>query len=97
MRSAVLNQRSQDLELIFCILLYQTSSLMLPRWIFGMMFRARNRNTRWAIAAVFTLLAAGTAWEWSNPAKLLAGIAGGGDGGSYKGAGGGGIIFRGYS
>jgi hypothetical protein len=60
------------------------------------MFRARNRNTRWAIAAVFTLLAAGTAWEWSNPAKLLAGIAGGGDGGSYNVTGGAEFLFGAY-
>jgi hypothetical protein len=60
------------------------------------MFRARNRNTRWAIAALATLLAAGTAWEWSNPAKLLAGIAGGGNGGSYNVAGGAEFIFGAY-
>ena len=89
-------QSSQDHVLIVVILLYLAFSLLLTRWIVGMMFRARNRNTRWAIAAVFTLLAAGTAWEWSNPAKLLAGIAGGGDGGSYNVAGGAEFIFGAY-
>jgi hypothetical protein len=89
-------QSSQDHVLIVVILLYLAFSLLLTRWIVGMMFRARNRNTRWAIAAVFTLLAAGTAWEWSNPAKLLAGIAGGGDGGSYNVAGGAEFLFGAY-
>jgi len=89
-------QSSQDHVLIVVILLYLVFSLLLTRWIVGIMFRARNRNTRWAIAAVFTLLAAGTAWEWSNPAKLLAGIAGGGDGGSYNVAGGAEFLFGAY-
>jgi hypothetical protein len=89
-------QSSQDRVLIVVILLYLVFSLLLTRWIVGIMFRARNRNTRWAIAAVFTLLAAGTAWEWSNPAKLLAGIAGGGDGGSYNVVGGAEFIFGAY-
>jgi hypothetical protein len=89
-------QSSQDHVLIVVILLYLVFSLLLTRWIVGIMFRARNRNTRWAIAAVFTLLAAGTAWEWSNPAKLLAGIAGGGDGGSYNVVGGAEFIFGAY-
>ena len=65
-------QSSQDHVLIVVILLYLILSLVLTRWIVGVMFRARHRNTRWGIAAVFTLLAAGTAWEWSNPAKLVA-------------------------
>jgi hypothetical protein len=89
-------QSSQDHVLIVVILLYLAFSLLLTRFIVGIMFRARNRNTRWAIAAVFTLLAAGTAWEWSNPAKLLAGIAGGGDGGSYNVAGGAEFLFGAY-
>jgi hypothetical protein len=89
-------QSSQDHVLIVVILLYLVFSLLLTRWIVGVMFRARNRNTRWAIAAVFTLLAAGTAWEWSNPAKLLAGVAGGGTGGSYNVAGGAQFIFGAY-
>jgi hypothetical protein len=89
-------QSSQDHVLIVVILLYLAFSLLLTRWIVGIMFRARNRNTRWAIAAVFTLLAAGTAWEWSNPAKLLAGIAGGGDGGTYNVVGGAEFIFGAY-
>jgi hypothetical protein len=89
-------QSSQDHVLIVVILLYLAFSLLLTRLIVGIMFRARNRNTRWAIAAVFTLLAAGTAWEWSNPAKMLAGIAGGGDGGRYNVAGGAEFIFGAY-
>jgi hypothetical protein len=89
-------QSSQDHVLIVVILLYLVVSLLLTRWIVGIMFRARNRNTRWAIVAVFTLLAAGTAWEWSNPAKLLAGIAGGGDGGTYNVVGGAEFIFGAY-
>jgi hypothetical protein len=89
-------QSSQDHVLIVVILLYLVFSLLLTRWIVGIMFRARNRNTRWAIAAVFTLLAAGTAWEWSNPAKLLAGIAGGGDGGTYNVVGGAEFVFGAY-
>jgi hypothetical protein len=89
-------QSSQDHVLIVVILLYLVLSLLLTRWIVGTMFRARNRNTRWAIAALFTLLAAGTAWEWSNPAKLLAGIAGGGNGGSYNVAGGAEFVFGAY-
>lgn len=89
-------QSSQDHVLIVVILAYLVFSMLLTRWIVGVMFRARNRNTRWAIAAVFTLLAAGTAWEWSNPAKMLAGIAGGGHGGSYNVAGGGKFIFGAY-
>jgi hypothetical protein len=89
-------QSSQDHVLIVVILLYLAFSLLLTRFIVGIMFRARNRNTAWAIAAVFTLLAAGTAWEWSNPAKMLAGIAGGGDGGRYNVTGGGEFIFGAY-
>ena len=89
-------QSSQDHVLIVVILAYLVFSLLLTRWIVGIMFRARNRNTRWGIAAVFTLLAAGTAWEWSNPAKMLAGIAGGGDGGSYNVAGGAEFLFGAY-
>src|SRR6202165_4387509 len=89
-------QDSQGHVLIVVLLLYLVFSLLLTRWVVGVMFRARNRNTRWAIAAVFTLLAAGTAWEWSNPAKLLAGIAGGGDGGSYNVAGGAEFMFGAY-
>jgi hypothetical protein len=89
-------QSSQDHVLIVVILLYLIFSMFLTRWIVGMMFRARNRNTRWAIAAVFTLLAAGTAWEWSNPAKMLAGIAGGGDGGVFNVRGGAQFIFGAY-
>jgi hypothetical protein len=82
--------------LIGVILLYVILSLFLTRWIVGVMFRARSRNTRWAIAAVFTVLAAGTAWEWSNPAKLLAGMAGGGDGGSFNVRGGAQFVFGAY-
>jgi hypothetical protein len=89
-------QSSQDHVLIVVILLYLIFSMLVTRWIVGMMFRARNRNTRWAIAAVFTLLAAGTAWEWSNPAKMLAGIAGGGDGGFFNVRGGAQFIFGAY-
>ena len=89
-------QSSQDHVLIVVILLYLIFSMFLTRWIVGMMFRARNRNTRWAIAAIFTLLAAGTAWEWSNPAKMLAGIAGGGDGGFFNVRGGAQFIFGAY-
>jgi len=89
-------QSSQDHVLIFVILLYLVFSLLVTRWIVGVMFRARNRNTRWGIAAVFTLLAAGTAWEWSNPAKMLAGIAGGGNGGTYNVTGGAQFIFGAY-
>ena len=89
-------QSSQDHVLIVVILLYLVLSLLLTRWIVGIMFRARNRNTRWGIAAVFTLVAAGTAWEWSNPAKLLAGIAGGGNGGVYSVNGGAQFIFGAY-
>ena len=89
-------QNSQDHVLIVVIIAYLVLSLLLTRWIVGIMFRARYRNTRWGIAALFTLLAAGTAWEWSNPAKMLAGIAGGGDGGSYNVAGGAEFIFGAY-
>ena len=89
-------QSSQDHVLIVVILLYLVFSMLLTRWIVGTMFRARNRNTRWAIAAVFTLLAAGTAWEWANPAKMLAGIAGGGDGGFFNIIGGPRFIFGAY-
>lgn len=89
-------QSSQDHVLIVVILLYLVLSLLLTRWIVQVMFRARNRNTRWAIAAVVTLLGAGTAWEWSNPAKLLAGIAGGGNGGTFHVAGGAQFIFGAY-
>ena len=89
-------QSSQDHVLIVVILLYLVLSLLLTRWIVGIMFRARSRNTRWTIAAVFTLLAAGTAWEWSNPAKMLAGLAGGGDGGAFDVAGGARFIFGAY-
>ncbi len=89
-------QSSQDHVLIVVILLYLVLSLLLTRWIVGVMFRARNRNTRWTIAAVFTLLAAGTAWEWSNPAKMLAGLAGGGDGGVFDITGGARFIFGAY-
>jgi hypothetical protein len=89
-------QSSQDHVLIVVILLYLVLSMLLTRWIVGAMFRARNRNTRWAIAAVFTLLAAGTAWEWSNPAKMLAGLAGGGDGGFFRVSGGAQFIFGAY-
>jgi hypothetical protein len=90
-------QSSQDHVLIVVILLYLVFSLILTRWIVGVMFRARSRNTRWGIAAVLTLLAAGTAWEWSNPAKLLAGIAGGGNGGTFSiGNGGAEFVFGAY-
>ena len=89
-------QSSQDHVLIVVILLYLVLSMLLTRWIVGIMFRTRSRNTRWAIAAVFTLLAAGTAWEWSNPGRMLAGIGGGGDGGSYNVAGGAQFIFGAY-
>jgi hypothetical protein len=82
--------------LIVVILLYLVLSLLLTRWVVGVMFRARSRNTRWGIAAVLTLLAAGTAWEWSNPAKMLAGIAGGGNGGTFNVAGGAQFIFGAY-
>jgi hypothetical protein len=89
-------QSSQDHVLIVVILVYLALSLVLTRWIVGVMFRARSRNTRWAIAAVLTLLAAGTAWEWSNPAKLLAGIAGGGNGGTFNVANGAEFVFGAY-
>jgi len=89
-------QNSQDHVLIVVILLYLAVSLVLTRYVVGIMFRARNRNTRWAIAAVFTVLAAATAWQWSNPARLLAGIAGGGEGGRISSAGGAEFIFGAY-
>jgi hypothetical protein len=89
-------QSSQDHVLIVVILLYLVLSMLLTRWIVGVMFRTRNRNTRWAIAAVFTLLGAGTAWAWSNPARMLAGIAGGGHGGTVDIAGGAKFIFGAY-
>ncbi len=89
-------QNSQDHVLIVVILLYLAVSLIVTRYVVGIMFRARNRNTRWAIAAVFTVLAAATAWQWSNPAKLLAEIAGGGDGGRLSGVGGAEFFFGAY-
>lgn len=63
-------QSSQDHILIVVILLFVIFSMFLTRWIVGVMFRARNRNTRWAIAAILTILAAGTAWEWSTSWRL---------------------------
>lgn len=82
--------------LVIVVLIYLVLSLLLTRWIVGKMFRARHRNTRWAIAAVFTILAALTSWEWSNPGKLMAGVAGNYDGGSYQIADGGRFIFGSY-
>ncbi|MFL5528854.1 MAG: hypothetical protein ACJ791_05770 [Gemmatimonadaceae bacterium] len=87
---------SQDRTLIAVLLLYLILTLILTRWIVGVMFRTRNRNTRWTIAAVFTLLAALTSWEWSNPARLLAGVSGRGTEGSYAVAGGAIFIFGAY-
>jgi len=89
-------QSSQDHVLIVVILIYLVISLLLTRYIVGIMFRARNRNTRLAIAAVFTLLAAGTAWQWANPARMLAGIAGGGEAGMFNVVGGPRFIFGAY-
>ncbi|HZE09453.1 MAG TPA: hypothetical protein VE110_11930 [Gemmatimonadaceae bacterium] len=89
-------QSSQDHVLIVVILLYLVLSLVVTRWIVGIMFRARSRNTRWGIAAIFTLLAVATAWEWSDPQRLLAGVAGGGNGGTYSIAGGAQFIFGAY-
>jgi hypothetical protein len=89
-------QKSQDHVLIVVILLYLALSLVLTRYVVGIMLRARNRNTRWAIAAVFTLVGAVTAWQWSNPAKLLASIAGGGDAGTFAAAGGAEFVFGAY-
>ncbi len=89
-------QKSQDHVLMVVILLYLAISLVLTRYVVGIMFRARNRNTRWAIAAVFTVMAAGTAWLWKNPANLLADVAGGGDAGSVSSAGGAEFVFGAY-
>ena len=89
-------QRSQDHVLMVVILLYLAISLILTRYVVGIMFRARNRNTRWAIAAVFTIMGAATAWLWKNPANLLADVAGGGDAGSVSSAGGAEFVFGAY-
>jgi hypothetical protein len=89
-------QRSQDHVLIVVILLYLALSLVLTRYVVGVMLRARNRNTRWAIATVFTVIGAVTAWQWSNPANLLASIAGGGDAGTFSAAGGAEFVFGAY-
>jgi hypothetical protein len=89
-------QNSQDHVLIVVILLYLALSLVLTRYVVGIMLRARNRNTRWGIAAVFTVVGAATAWQWQNPANLLASIAGGGDAGSFSAAGGAEFIFGAY-
>lgn len=89
-------QNSQDHVLIVVILLYLAMSLVLTRYVVGIMLRARNRNTRWAIATVFTLMGAATAWQWSNPANLLASIAGGGDAGTFNAAGGAEFVFGAY-
>ncbi|MEX2111313.1 MAG: hypothetical protein WD802_11960 [Gemmatimonadaceae bacterium] len=89
-------QRSQDHVLIIVILLYLALSLVLTRYVVGIMLRARNRNTRWGIAAVFTVMGAATAWQWQNPANLLASIAGGGDAGTFAAAGGAEFVFGAY-
>jgi hypothetical protein len=89
-------QSSQDHVLIVVILVYLAVSLVLTRYLVGIMFRSRNRNTRFAIAAVFTIMAAGTAWLWKNPATLLAAVAGGGDAGTVSAAGGAEFIFGAY-
>jgi hypothetical protein len=89
-------QRSQDHVLIVVILLYLALSLVLTRYVVGIMLRARNRNTRWAIATVFTVIGAVTGWQWSNPANLLASIAGGGDAGTFSAAGGAEFVFGAY-
>ncbi len=89
-------QRSQDHVLIVVILLYLALSLVVTRYVVGVMLRARNRNTRWGIAAVFTMVGAATAWQWQNPANLLASIAGGGDAGTFAAAGGAEFIFGAY-
>lgn len=96
MGAAGWQQKSQDHVLMVVLLLYLAISLILTRYVVGIMFRARNRNTRWAIAAVFTVMAAGTAWLWKNPASLLADVAGGGDAGSVSSAGGAEFVFGAY-
>ncbi|MFL5594340.1 MAG: hypothetical protein ACJ785_06990 [Gemmatimonadaceae bacterium] len=96
MDQAEWGRSSQDRTLIGLVLLYLVLSLVLTRWIVGLMFRTRNRNTRWTIAAVFTLLAALTSWEWSNPARLLAGVSGRRTEGSYAVVGGARFIFGAY-
>lgn len=52
-------QNSQDHVLIVVILLYLAVSLVLTRYVVGIMFRARNRNTRWAVKAAASAAPAG--------------------------------------
>ena len=87
---------SHDRMLVFAFLTCLIFSLILTRSIVGAMFRARHRNTRWVVAAVVALLAALTSWEWSNPGKMIARIAGNLDGGTYQIAGGARFIFGSY-
>jgi len=71
-------------------------SLVITRYIVGFMFRSRSRTTRFAVAAVSTMIAALVAWEWSNPTKLLAAVAGGDIRSVYAVAGGAEFIFGAY-
>ena len=89
-------QSRENHILIVVIFAFIILSLVLTRYVVGFMFRARSRNVRLTVVAVTTVIAALTAWEWSNPAKLLAAAAGGEAPSDYDIAGGAEFEFGAY-
>jgi len=89
-------QNREDKVLIAVILVFIAASLVITRYAVGFMFRTRSRTLRLAVGAVTTMVAAAVAWEWSNPTKLLASVAGGDVRSAYNVKGGAEFIFGAY-
>ncbi|HVX41899.1 MAG TPA: hypothetical protein VHB25_20225 [Gemmatimonadaceae bacterium] len=90
-----LGQTAQDRTLMGVIVLFVIGSFILTRALVRHVFRMHSLRRRRAVVASLALPGALSLWAWSNPTRLLAGIAGGA-GSTVRLAGGPEFIFGAY-
>lgn len=88
-------QTAQDRTLIGVIILFVVGSFILTRALVRHVFRMHSVRGRRAVVASLVLPGALSLWAWSDPTRLLAGIAGG-EGSTLRMAGGPEFIFGAY-
>lgn len=71
-------QTAQNRALIGVILLFVIASFMLTRALVRRLFRINSVRVRRGALAALVVPGALALWAWSNPSKMLAGLAGGG-------------------
>ena len=81
-------QTAQNRALMGVILLFVIASFMLTRALVRRLFRMSSARARQGTLAALVVPGALALWAWSNPSKMLAGLAGGGVEGTLAMAGG---------